>query len=63
MWDIYCDECDRWELIGVRGTVGVVNVEPGVMIVVLRCGRGHTVAVTTGRGVHDPDDRSLRLVG
>lgn len=62
MWDVYCEECGRWELIGVRGTVAVVNVEPGVMVVTLRCGRGHHIRIATGRGTDDPGS-SLGLAG
>ena len=48
MFDVFCTECSRRQLISASQVQGVVNDENGIHVV-FRCGRGHLGVWDTGR--------------
>lgn len=51
MWRVYCTDCDQVVLLDCAQLTSVVNLEPGVIAVEMRCTRGHRIPVLTGRAV------------
>ncbi len=49
MWRVHCADCGQWTLLGPRRITELVNVEPGVILVVLECFAGHRIELVTGR--------------
>ncbi len=35
MWQVYCVDCGQWALLGPRRIIELINVAPGVILVVL----------------------------
>ena len=48
MFDVFCTECSRRQLISAGQVQGVVNDENGIHVV-YRCSRGHLGVWDTGR--------------
>jgi hypothetical protein len=51
MWRVYCTDCEQVELLDCAQLTSVVNLEPGVIAVEMRCTRGHPIPVLTGQAV------------
>jgi hypothetical protein len=51
MWRVYCTECGEVVLLDCAQLGSVVNLEPGVIAVELRCTRGHRIPVLTGHAI------------
>lgn len=49
MFDVYCTECARRQLVFPGQVLGIHNDERGIHVV-FRCSRGHTGVLLTGRG-------------
>lgn len=49
MWQVYCVDCGQRTLLGPRRIVEMINVSPGVILVVLECFAGHRIEMPTGR--------------
>ena len=52
MFDVFCTECSRRQLISAGQVEGVVNDENGIHVV-YRCSRGHLGVWDTGRRAAD----------
>lgn len=48
MFDVFCTDCSRRQLVFASQVLGVVNDENGIHVV-FRCGRGHVGVWVTGR--------------
>lgn len=48
MFDVFCTDCSRRQLVFARQVLGVVNDENGIHVV-FRCSRGHVGVWDTGR--------------
>lgn len=48
MFDVFCNDCSRRQLVFPSQVLGVVNDENGIHVV-FRCGRGHVGVWDTGR--------------
>jgi hypothetical protein len=51
MWRVYCTDCDESVLLDCSQLTNVVNLEPGVIAVEMRCTRGHPIPVLTGHAI------------
>ena len=49
MFDVYCTECARRELVFPGQVLGIHNDDRGIHVA-FRCGRGHVGVLLTGRG-------------
>ncbi len=49
MFDIFCTDCSRRQLIFPGQVLGISNDENGIHVA-FRCGRGHVGVWRTGRG-------------
>jgi hypothetical protein len=51
MWRVYCSDCGEVALLDCSQLTSVVNLEPGVIAVEVRCTRGHLIPVLTGHAM------------
>lgn len=52
MFDVFCTDCSRRQLVFPGQVLGIHNDEQGIHVV-YRCSRGHVGAMLTGRGVEE----------
>ena len=53
MFDVFCTECHRRQLVFPGQVLGIHNDDRGIHVV-FRCSRGHTGVFLTGRGSQEP---------
>jgi len=51
MGRVYCGDCGEVVLLDCSQLASVVNLEPGVIAVEVRCTRGHLIPVLTGHAM------------
>ena len=51
MWRVYCTDCGEVVLLDCSQLTNVINLEPGVIAVEMRCTRGHHIPVLTGQAI------------
>jgi hypothetical protein len=51
MWRVYCSDCGEVVLLDCSQLTSVVNLEPGVIAVEVRCTRGHLIPMLTGHAM------------
>ena len=53
MFDVYCTDCSRRQLVFPGQVLAIRNDERGIHVV-YRCSRGHVGVLVTGRQVEEP---------
>lgn len=53
MFDVFCTDCSRRQLVFAGQVLGVMNDENGIHVI-FRCGRGHVGVWDTGRAAGSP---------